>query len=414
VSGVVHIVGAGLAGLSCAVRLVDSGHSVALYEAARLAGGRCRSYYDPALDLTIDNGNHLLLSGNAAARDYGARIGAADALVGPDDCRFDFLDARDGARWTLRPNDSQIPWWVLFADRRVPGTGPLDYLDSGRLLFAKRGATIGETMRCEGRLWEMLWRPVMLSALNIEPALGCATLAGAVLRETLAAGGAACRPLVAKNGLAHAFVDPALEKLAAAGAAPRFGARLREIAFADDRACALRFGDAEVAIGPDDAVVLAAPAWAAQELVPGLVTPDDHRAILNAHFRIAPPPGQPLLLGMVGSLSEWLFAFDDRLSVTISGADHLMDAPRETLAEKIWAEVAAATGLPAELPPWQIVKEKRATFAATPAQDARRPGPRTAWRNLVLAGDWTATGLPATIEGTIRSGYRAAELTGAA
>ncbi|MGE5368676.1 MAG: FAD-dependent oxidoreductase, partial [Chloroflexota bacterium] len=60
--------------------------------------------------------------------------------------------------------------------------------------------------------------------------------------------------------------------------------------------------------------------------------------------------------------------------------------------------------------PWQIVKEKRATFAATPAQEARRPGAATTWRNMFLAGDWTATGLPATIEGSIRSGYRAAEL----
>ena len=85
---------------------------------------------------------------------------------------------------------------------------------------------------------------------------------------------------------------------------------------------------------------------------------------------------------------------------------------REALAETIWREVANATGLPDDLPPWQIVKEKRATFAATPAQDARRPGARTGWGNLFLAGDWTATGLPATIEGTIRSGFRAADLAG--
>ena len=72
----------------------------------------------------------------------------------------------------------------------------------------------------------------------------------------------------------------------------------------------------------------------------------------------------------------------------------------------------AALGLPpdAALPPWRVVKEKRATFAATAAQDRRRPGPRTALENLVLAGDWTATGLPATIEGAIRSGDRAASL----
>ena len=76
----------------------------------------------------------------------------------------------------------------------------------------------------------------------------------------------------------------------------------------------------------------------------------------------------------------------------------------------IWSEVATVAGLPKALPPWQIVRERRATFAATPAENAKRPPAETAWRNLVLAGDWTRTGLPATIEGAIRSGNRAADL----
>jgi squalene-associated FAD-dependent desaturase len=409
-NGVAHIVGAGLAGLSCAIKLAQAGRRVALYEAARMAGGRCRSYYDSTLDLTIDNGNHLLLSGNAAARDYMARIDAADALVGPEQCVFEFIDMRDGERWRLRPNASRLPWWIFASSRRVPGTRPADYLGAARLLRAKEGATIGETMDCSGPLYERLWGPVLLSALNTEPREASATLAGAVLRETLAAGGAACRPMVAKDGLGPAFIDPALKELRELGVDVRFGARLRGIDFAGDRAARLNFGEETVALGEADSLVLAVPPWSAAELIPGLVAPDEFRAILNAHFKIPPPEGQPALLGMVGSLSEWLFAFHDRLSVTISGADRLMEEPAEDLARRIWAEVAAVTGLGPELPRWRIVKEKRATFAAMPSQQARRPGAKTQWRNLLLAGDWTATGLPATIEGSIRSGYRAAEL----
>jgi uncharacterized protein with NAD-binding domain and iron-sulfur cluster len=114
--------------------------------------------------------------------------------------------------------------------------------------------------------------------------------------------------------------------------------------------------------------------------------------------------------GLVNATTEWLFAFEGRLSVTISAADRLMDIPRAELAQTIWNEVAKATGIAADLPPWQIVRERRATFAATPAENAKRPGARTEWKNLFLAGDWTATGLPATLESATRSGHRAAEL----
>ncbi len=114
--------------LSAAVRLAGEGRRVVLYEAARQAGGRCRSYHDPALGLTIDNGNHLLLSGNAAALDYLKRIGApADALEGPAQAEFPFADLATGERWTLRPNDGRLPWWILDARRRVPGSRARDY-----------------------------------------------------------------------------------------------------------------------------------------------------------------------------------------------------------------------------------------------------------------------------------------------
>jgi uncharacterized protein with NAD-binding domain and iron-sulfur cluster len=88
----------------------------------------------------------------------------------------------------------------------------------------------------------------------------------------------------------------------------------------------------------------------------------------------------------------------------------MADQPREAIAEALWADVAKALGMAAELPPWRIVKERRATFAATPKQNRKRPKTVTRWSNLALAGDWTDTGLPATIEGAIRSGHEAAEV----
>ena len=415
-TGTVHVVGAGLAGLSAAVSVAETGAHVVLHEAAKQAGGRCRSYYDPSLGLTIDNGNHLLLSGNRSTLDFMKRIGAPDdALTGPDEAAFPFADLRTGERWTLRPNPGRLPWWVLAAGRRVPGTRARDYLAPLSLMMAASGnkpgqsGTIGERMSCEGPLYERLWHPVLLAALNTDPRESDVGLAATILRETLGAGGRACRPLVAVEGLSTAFVDPALRYLTERGAEVRYGRRLRAIDLGPAQVERLEFTDEPTSIGPDDSVVLALPPWVTSELLPGTPAPRAFRSIVNAHFALRPPEGAPLLLGVVGGLTEWLFAYPDRFSVTISGADHLLDEGREDLARRIWAEIAELNGLARELPSWQIVKEKRATFAATPAEAARRPGVATRLPNLVLAGDWTETGLPSTIEGAIRSGTNAAQ-----
>src|SRR4029077_1100238 len=103
----------------------------------------------------------------------------------------------------------------------------------------------------------------------------------------------------------------------------------------------------------EDSVILAVPPWVATQLLPDLPAPGEFRAIVNGHFRIAPPPGLPRILAVVGGTVEWLFAFDDRLSVTISGADRLIEVDREVLAGELWAEVARLAGLPTDLPPWQ-------------------------------------------------------------
>jgi len=408
--GRVHIVGAGLAGLAAAVRLDAAGADLVLHEATEHAGGRCRSYVDAALGMVIDNGNHLLLSGNRETLAYLDGIGAADKLRGPGEAAFDFADLASGARWRLRLNDGRLPWWIFMRERRVPGSQPWDYLAALRLLRASEGARIGDVLDQASPLYARLWRPILLAALNTEPERASAALAAAVMRETLFAGGRACRPLVAAGGLSSALIDPALARLRRAGRDVRFGRRLRAIELGPERALVLDFGGERIALGPEDRVVLAVPPWVATSLLPGLSAPQEFRAIVNAHYRVDPPKGLPPILAVVNGQVEWLFAFEGRLSVTISGADRMMDADRETLARSLWAEVASLAGLPETLPAWQIVKEKRATFAATPEQDRLRPATRSRWRNLFLAGDWTATGLPATIEGAIRSGFRAADL----
>lgn len=408
----VHIIGAGISGLSAAVRLSNAGCQVHVHEATQQAGGRCRSYFDAATNLTIDNGNHLVLSGNHHVRDYARAIGTEAGLVGPKSAQFPFVDISTGQRWLLDLGDSRLPLWVFDEGRRVPDTGLFDYLKLAPIVWAGADKLVGNTIPCDGTLYQRLVQPLLLAALNCDPPEGSAGLAGAIVRETLLAGGQACRPLIARDGLSSVLIEPAVKLLESRGASVRLGHELRAFANSNGRVTELDFGTHRIALGADDAVVMAVPPRAAMTMLPGLTGPTKFRAIVNAHFRFDPPANAPPILGVVGGLVEWLFAFPQRLSVTISNGDRLVDMPREELALAIWRDVCKAAGIAGEpaLPAWQIVRERRATFEATPEQNALRPGPVTACKNLFLAGDWTATGLPATIEGSVRSGDRAADL----
>ncbi len=405
-----YVVGAGLAGLSASIELARAGVKVRLADSAPRAGGRCRSYHDPALGMVIDNGNHFTFSGNRAVAHYLEVIGSAGGLIGPDHATFAFHDLADDSRWTLSVNDGRLPWWVFSTKHRTPGTSLADHLPLARLAMAKReGRSIGDLVQTHGSFWRRVVEPMMLAVLNCPAAQGSAWLAARFLRESFLRGGRACRTMVAHPTLDAVFIDPALAWLHLRGTTPRFGERLRAIRFEGDRAVALDFGDRSEKVG-DAAVILAVPPWVAGEVVPGLTVPDRFCAILNAHFAYIPPEDAPPITALLGGTSQWLVCHDNRVSVTISGADDIIDQDREALARQIWAEVQRTLGIDAPIPAWQIVKEKRATFAATPDQDALRPPARTRWRNLFLAGDWVQNGLPATIEGALRSGDSAARL----
>ena len=401
----VHVIGAGLAGLSAALTLTAAGRGVTLLEAGPAAGGRCRSYFDRELGLRVDNGNHLLLSGNRAAFAYIDAIGARATLGGPGTPLFPFIDVASGQRWTLRPGMGRLPWWIAMTSRRVPGTRAGDYLRLLRLARIEDDSSVAEALPHD-TLYRRLIEPLAIAALNTEPDAGLARLLGAVVRDTLLRGGASCIPAVPREGLSESLVTPAIERLRARGCEVRFGQRVGAFDIAGDRVSRLETPDGAV---PVESVVLAVPPWVAGDLLPGLIVPDAFQAILNIHFRIDADPGPAGFVGVVGGTAEWVFVKPGHVSVTISAANRMVDQPAEAIAAAVWPDVRTALRLPEAMPPFRVVKERRATFAATAAQERRRPGPRTRLANLVLAGDWTATGLPATIEGAIRSGRAAAE-----
>lgn len=398
----VHIIGAGLAGLSAAVALTQAGRRVTLYEAGPAAGGRCRSYFDRALDARIDNGNHLVLSGNADAMNFLATIGARETMVGPERALFAFMDLASGERWNVEPSMGRIPWWIL--TRRIPGTRIGEYLALWRLHNAKPGETVAQCLG-GGVLYRKLLEPLAVSGLNTPPDRALASLMWAVVEGSLLQGGAACIPLVPREGLSESFVDPALAWLQQGGATLHCSTRIARMETDGARVTSLHTPAVALPVGPDEAVITAVPPWVASELVPGLVVPNTFESIVNVHFRHDSKPG---FIGLIGGMAEWIFTKPGIVSVTISAANRLSDVTGEEITAMVWNDVKRALSLEGPMPPVRLLREKRATFAATAENEALRPNSRTNIANLALAGDWTATGLPATIEGAIRSGRNAA------
>lgn len=405
----VHVIGAGLAGLSAALRLTSAGVEVVLWEATGRAGGRCWSFHDSQLDRLIDNGNHLVLSGNTAVLDYCRRIGSFDRLRIAPDSALPFVDLADGARWTVRVPEG--PRDLLQGGLGLPpGVGAGALLDAARLLSAGATRSVADVLWSGGSARTRLWDPLSLAILNAAPEDGAAHPLAAVLRRTVLRGAAACRPVTMPDGLGPTLVEPALATLATAGCLPRYRKPLRGLKKQDGRISALVFDASEVALGPDDRVILAVPAPAAGRLL-DLPAPAAGQSILNAHFRVSPEPLFETfpLLGVLSGLAQWIFVRGDVVSVTVSAADGVEMRDSEAILDRLWTETAAALAIQSRPVARRLLREKAATFSPAPSELARRLKPGTPWENLHLAGDHVASPLPSTIEGAIASGAAAAQ-----
>ena len=402
-----HVVGGGLAGLAAALAGSRAGWAVEVWEASPGFGGRCRSFVDPVLGRRVDNGNHLLLAGNRAAMRHLAETGG-DRAVRLAPARFPCLDLESGERWEVGvPNGG-----VGFPPRPslppgVAGGGLLR--DLGRLWRLKGDAPLGDALP-EGPARRLLWDPLVRAVMNMDPDEAAAPPFRRALGEILARGPGGLRPVLFPRGLAAALVDPALDTLRARGAGLHPGRRVVGLDLGRERALGLGTRGGTVALSAGDALVVALPPSGAAALLPGLAVPEGHSPILGAHFALDAPRLPVPFMGLVGGTAEWLFQHEGVLSATVSAAGAADDA---ALPARLWADAARALGCEgAPPPPARLVREKAATFRQTPAGEALRPPARTRWRNVALAGDWTRTGLPATIEGALRSGASAVRALG--
>lgn len=402
----IHVVGAGVAGLVAAHALAIAGRPVTLHEATPGAGGRARALPDGT-----DNGTHALIGANRVALKFLDTIGARAGWVEPEPDGLPVLDLEDGS--ARRVALSPLGWWR--ADRRPAGVSPGAVAAMMRMAIPVPDRPISDAMAAHPAFLRGFVDPLTIAALNTPAREASSRRMGQVLRRLGAPG--ATRLFVARRGLGPDMVDPALAAILRAGGQYTPDSRLRRIEQAGGRATALHFQEATIALGAEDRVVLATPPWEATRLLTHVDAPAAHAPIVNLHFaRTGPAPVR--FIGLLGALCQWVLVRPEGVSVTVSAGDAEAGEDADTLAPRAWAEIrhaARAFSLPGEwpeaTPPCRVIKERR----ATPRQ---RPGaiPRPArmpLANLALAGDWTWPHLPATIEAAACSGQAAARAVAA-
>ena len=418
--------------MAAALRLARETPEVTLFERRPFLGGRAFSFRDPDSGAVVDNGQHVLVGACRRLRAFLARIGSpSDAFARQPTLGIPILDGA-GRAATLTAARLPAPLHMVPALLRYRHLGPRDRLavarDAAALArLADRAALedvpLGEWLGRRGaspRAIERFWEPLVTPALNVRVAEANLPLSAFFLERALWSGASEGALWLPRLGLSEAIGEPGRRALEAAGVVVRSGERVDAIVVQDGRAVGVSLGGGEVVAA--DAVVCALPPRELDAALPGTHGFDRLGAapIVNAFLWYDRAVADRPFAGTFGSPLQWVFDRERMLGaersggpclgISLSAADEWIDLSKEEIAERL--DEAVAHVLPrrrgARLRAFAVVKEPRATFRAGPGCARSRPGPRGPFEGLWLAGDWTDTGWPATMEGAVRSGEAAA------
>lgn len=428
----VVIVGAGLSGMAAAVELASRAVPVLVLEQRQKAGGRAYSFTDATTGDVIDNGQHVLIAGYLHTMEFLERIGTKHLVtVQPRPVLHFHHPERGFCSFALPalPNPLHLLSGILSSNlfalpdklRLLWGGLRLRWHDT-----SSAGKTIGEWLddaRQSTELKRSFWEPLAIAIMNEHVAKASAFVFLNSLRQAFLADRNNSALVIPRVGLSELYVNEAAAFINARGGNISFGADVTGVIEEDGRAAGVELRGGEVI--PGAAVILSVPHYRLPALLPDRLTAEYAEAasrestpIVSIHLWFADEFMPQEFLGLVDRRVQWVFnkrrinheqGKEGHLSCVISGADDFVDLTNEALVaialEDLRGVFGAAVGFPSHS---VVVREKRATFSCTP--DAFRPGHETSVGNLFIAGDWTDTGLPATIEGAIISGNRCAEL----
>lgn len=418
------VVGGGLAGLSTAISLTKKNIHVHLIEASPKFGGRVYSFLDEASGNEIDNGQHLLLGCYYETIEFIKLIGAQQQFHFQKRLEIDFLD-QNKSEYHLKAAKLPYPFGLLagllnykilslFDKIKIKTLiSTLLFIDSNKfydvsvLTWLKKN---GQNKRSIKAFWEIIG----IGALNSQLKNASAKIFIDILKVIFLKGSDASAMIIPKVGLSKAFVDPAINYLKTNNAELLFSEKLLEISITQNKAVAVRTDKGSII--DFDAVVLAIPSHALSRInEKNLIIENDRTdlstsSILTLHLWLKENKLKKPFYAFIDSRLHWVFNHGDYITTVTSSADELVEKSQEELFSIISTELSTYLGINREnISRYKIINEKRATFIPNSENLLKRPSAKTKLENVFLAGDWTNTGLPATIEGAIKSGNTAAE-----
>jgi squalene-associated FAD-dependent desaturase len=438
------VVGGGLAGIAAACDLADAGLSVTLVEARPFLGGKTWSFRDEQTGMPVDNGQHVFLGCCTAYRHFLQRLGIAGATHMQTRVRVPIFDA-EHRRTALEAARVPLPAPLhLFSSfLLLPTLSWREKLRAARTLAAiaragRRGRvthdhiSFADWLRAHGeseRSIKYLWNLIILPTLNEECERASAGLALMVFQEGLLRHAGGARIGYATVGLSDLLCEATERYLLERGAVLRLGCRAIALDVEDDRLVGVCLANGEVL--PASQIVLALPHYALAGLAPAAWRSQFFFAHA-AQLGVSPIVGvnlwldrvivpEPLAAVIGREESYWVFdkgrllgldlAAGQYLTVSISGAHRYLDQPREQILAQVQRDLEAVFPAmrEAQISHALVIKERQATFSAAPGSLTHRLPTETPVRGLYLAGAWTDTGWPATMEGAVRSGHAAAQ-----
>jgi squalene synthase HpnD len=428
----VVVLGAGYAGLSAASELVLRGHDVTLIEGRALLGGRAHSFVETKTGLTLDNGQHVLMGCYHATLGLLKNLGVKDRLYSPSSMQVPFISEKGTS---LLAATAPAPLHLLSALLGYRELSAADKMAAVGLALRLRfgmNPNANESVESWLRRWNQtpniiraLWEPLCIAALNEPVATGSATLFATVIRQSFLGGAEDSTILLSRVGLSDLFAPEVKRLLEMCGSSLRLQAPVAGLRFEGTALREIKFNDGTT-LQPQ-AVVSALPWHVLRGLLPAesklaqACREMDDAPIVSLHLWLDRPVLHEPFVGLLDSPVHWVFSREhiqgpDKgqeghiVTAVVSGARNLLEKTAVELEDLTMSELRRfiPEAREARVLHRMVYKARSATFAATPQTEPLRPGTQTEWTNLWLAGDWTNTGFPATIEGAIVSGLTAA------